>query len=319
MTLTTRIAFTSCIRRKNDQDKQPQWQAILDTDPDYLFLMGDHIYMDFGYWPFSREYTGKPRRYNAEQFEQVMRSKYQLQWREPHFRQLITHMRNKNGLFAVWDDHDFAWNNACGKDVPDTIKHISRHLFHEFLDCSPNKPQLYGYVDMPLAKAIFLDNRFYADKRDHRNPNASMLGDDQWQFLTECLHNTSQYTLIISSLSLTQGGEDWRRYPHDWQRLQQLISGRRDILFIGGDIHRNAFLPPGAERPCYEIIASGMAVNQLGLPFGITDQRNWGLLELSSNAVDVYLHRRKWLHRHTMQRSHYRINAATWQAERLSS
>lgn len=286
MTETTRIAFTSCIRYKNFP-QQPQWQQIEAARPDYLFLLGDHIYMDFGLFPFSCEYNGKPSHYSPEKFQRIMRRKYQQQWSEPHFRRLIDNMRERNALFAIWDDHDFAWNNAYGNQISHTIKQISRKLFHEYLDCSSNRPEIYCHADLPLARAIFLDNRYYADPP---GDNACLLGDTQWQFLTEKLNHKQPWTLLCSALSLDAGLESWSRYKSEYRRLKQLLQQHKNIVLLSGDIHRNVFKSPANGHPCHEAISSGMAVNQLGLPFGISDQVNWAQLDVSGHDIKVTLH-----------------------------
>lgn len=284
-----RIALTSCIRHKNFP-RQPQWQQISNSQPDCLFLLGDHIYMDFGYPPFSHEYNGKPRRYSHNKFERTMREKYQQQWQEPHFRQLVDSMRDKGGLFATWDDHDFAWNNACGSDVPADKRETSRALFHEFLDCSRNHPHIYCHADLPLARAIVLDNRFYAEPPGRQ---AALLGDEQWQFLTEKLTHNRPWTLVASGLSLTHGQENWARYPAEYQRLCTLLRQHHNVIWLAGDIHDNVLVPPSAEHPCHEVISSGMAVNRLGLPFGISNLQNWAQLDLYPDRADVLLHSKK--------------------------
>jgi len=94
-----KIAFTSCARYKPNQP-QTAWNDIAAADPDYLFLLGDQIYMDFGLWPFAREHQGKPKQYTPEQFAAVMRRKYELQWSEPNFSRLMNRMRAKGGFLA---------------------------------------------------------------------------------------------------------------------------------------------------------------------------------------------------------------------------
>lgn len=296
----SRIVFTSCIRRKSDKVMQPQWQAIYDKDPDVLILMGDHIYMDFGYWPFSREYTGKPKSYSATEFRRIMQAKYELQWREPHFKKLIDHMKAKNGLIAIWDDHDFAWNNACGQDVPDTIKAISKELFLQYLGNGEAREELYGYYDIPGARIIVLDTRFYAEAAHCKKPNATLLGDKQWQFLTDSIQHAQPTTLLVSAISLNKGNENWQRYPAEYQKLQTLLKRHPNTVVISGDIHSNRFIQPSAKHPCYELISSGIAVNQLGLPFGITDQRNWGFIELHTDKIAVQLHDKRGVKSHSI-------------------
>ena len=100
-----KIAFNSCARFQ-PHVPQTAWDDILAAEPDYLILLGEQIYTDFGIWPFTREYQGRPKRYGVVEFEAVMRRKYEQQWSEPHFARLLAQMRAKKGQLGVWDDHD---------------------------------------------------------------------------------------------------------------------------------------------------------------------------------------------------------------------
>jgi len=61
------------------------------------------------------------------------------------------------------------------------------------------------------------------------------------------------------------------------------------LLYLGGDIHKNAFSAPApdARPPCYQIVSSGACVNYLGLPFEFDRRRNWTLLTLDAQRVRV--------------------------------
>jgi len=292
MTRST-IAFTSCARFKPGQP-QTVWRDILAADPDYLFLIGDQIYMDFGLWPFASEYQGKPKRYSPAQFEQIMRHKYQQQWAEPNFAALLHHMRAKQGFYGVWDDHDFAWNNAYGGDptlATDVAmaekRDIARALFHEFMACAPQPPEVYGAIDTPLARVIFLDNRYYATPL--KVPNPELMGAQQMAFLQSQLQHGRHYTLVCGGLTLTYSNENWSRYTAEFGRFCQLVKGVPRLLYLGGDIHKNAFSAPApdARPPCYQIVSSGACVNYLGLPFEFDRRRNWTLLTLDAQRVRV--------------------------------
>lgn len=286
MTSKIKIAFTSCMRFKNFP-LQPQWQNIEAEDPDYLFLLGDHIYMDYGIWPFSREPNGSPKNLSLDEFISVMDSKYSLQWNEPSFHRLFYKMKRKNAVFGVWDDHDFAWNNACGSDVDKRYKDASRELFHKWMDCSTNRPEIYHFIDIPNARVIFLDVRYYADKNS--KATGQLLGDKQFEYLERALNHQQKYTLICSGLSLRSSLENWRKYKNDFKRFSKLVSTRSNVLFLAGDIHSNKFYPPSKKRPCYEVISSGFAVNFWGLPFEFDRRCNWGMITLDTNEVRIKL------------------------------
>lgn len=94
-----KIAFTSCaniIQYPN----QFWWKDIETQNPDYLFLLGDNIYMDIP------KRKGKLREMSADEYETEMRIMYDKQFQEVHFASLIDKMFTKNGLYAIWDDHD---------------------------------------------------------------------------------------------------------------------------------------------------------------------------------------------------------------------
>lgn len=287
------IALTSCTRYQDGQ-AQTVWQDILRADPDYLFLLGDQIYMDFGLWPFSATPNGTPGRFDLAHFERHMRQRYEQQWAEPNFARLLAHMRAKGGLFGVWDDHDFAWNNAYGADeslpaqaqMPEKMA-ISRRLFHAFMACAVNPPLIYGSHDTALARFIFLDNRSYATSPKARQPR--LMGEAQMQFLARQLAHDKPYTLICAGLTLSHGNENWRRYREEFAAFQNMVRGRTGLMYLAGDIHRNMLVPPspGGASPCLEIIASGACVNQLGLPFEFDRRRNWTWLRLDEDGVLV--------------------------------
>ncbi len=313
---STKIAFTSCARYKPNQP-QTAWNDIAVADPDYLLLLGDQIYMDFGLWPFASEYQGKPRQYTPEQFAAVMRRKYELQWSEPHFARLVARMRARNGFLGVWDDHDFGWNNAYGNDPTQPAdvhlaekRDIARSLFHEFMACAPQPPEIYGFQDTALARIIFLDNRYHATPLSVENP--VLMGPQQMDFLAAHLQHDRQYTLICGGLTLMHSAENWSRYSAEFARFTQMIAGHDRVIYLGGDIHKNAFSAPSADArpPCFEIISSGLCVNYLGLPFEFDCRRNWTLLTLDPKQVLIDQHDKKGITR-------YRIDQASWVSQSL--
>jgi len=302
MSKKIKIAFTSCIRYQAFP-KQPQWRDIEVEDPDYLFLLGDQIYMDFGLPLFSKEPIGAPKQYSLEKFRNTMDKHYEAQWNEPHFKRLFEKMQAKNAVHGIWDDHDFAWNNAYGNEVENAKKNASRELFHKWMNCSTNKPEVYHHIDIPNARVIFLDTRYYADARGASPRN--LLGETQFQFLEEKLQHDQLYTIICSGLTLTNGNENWALFDQDYMRLTSLVKGRKNVLFLAGDIHRNKFSLPSSKRPCYEIVSSGMAVNLFGLPFRFDDKRNWSMLEIDEAEVLVTFVGKK-------RREQFIIDATSW-------
>lgn len=309
-----RVAFTSCMRIEAFQS-QPVWNAISDLDPEMLILLGDQIYMD--YWP----YKLKPKNFSEDHFRALMDLKYSMQWKEPHFKKIFNRLLESDSVFAVWDDHDFAWNNAVGSKVSENIKAISRELFHKWIPTSTNKPEIYHYVDKGLARFIFLDQRSYAEQVGNEN---DLLGDQQYEFLKGALNHSQQYTVISGGMTLTKHAtifgipllsnktQHWKNYQKDYQRFSELISKQDRCLYLGGDIHGNAFgSPKVGVRPCYEVVSSGVAIDKVA-GFGFYDKRhNWGVLDLNEDEIKITLTSHRNLLRSTRIKT---ISSKTWEA-----
>lgn len=299
-----KIIFTSC-SRVEDFPEQSHWNLISDQNPDYLFLLGDTIYMDYGIPPFSREPVGRPKKYTAEKFEKVMNAKYRTQFTEvPAFKNLVDQMRAKKGFYAIWDDHDFAWDNAKGTTLSADKMEITRRLFHEYLDCSTNLPHVYYHIDTPLARVIFIDNRTDAEESGE---NSKIISEAQFTFIEDSLNHDLQYTLLCGGNTLTEGSENWTKYPSQLKRLCQLLEGRKNTIFIAGDIHQNKFVEPqqieelNVTTPV-QLISSGMNINYFGLGHPIDDKHNWAMLELLDNAVIMsYFTKRGMQNRRSMK------------------
>ena len=316
--MTTKIAFTSCSRLKPNKP-QIGWAEIDAADPDYLFLLGDQIYMDFGKWPFAKEPMYSPRKYSVEKFESVMRSKYEAQWAEPNFKKLVDRMRANGGFDGMWDDHDFAWNNSYGRDTTQPESYhmkekaeVSRKLFHEFMGTSNNLPEVYHYRDIgDIARVFFLENRSHAMK-----PNqGDLLGRTQMAFLKDNIHHDKRYTIISTGITLTHSAECWSKWFLEYSDFCNIIKDTPRLLHISGDIHKNAFDGPSTViddtyRPCYEIVSSGIDVNRYGIPLPFDLQRNWSMLELDYANVVVKQYAKS-------KETRYIIDTATWQFKRL--
>ncbi|NME71805.1 alkaline phosphatase D family protein [Flammeovirga aprica] len=267
-----KIAFTSCFHIGQDKI-QSTWNQINNYNPDYLFLLGDTIYMDYGIQSLWQRF------YTPKMFESIMERKYKAQFECDAFRELIEKMRKKNGLYATWDDHDFAWNNAKGASIGTQKNEITRRLFHKYMNCSTNHPHIYYTFDTPLARVIFLDVRSEADDK-------RLLSEEQFQFIEEKLQHSLNNTIICGGLTLTEGVENWSKYPHDLERLSALLQQKENVLYLSGDIHKNAFIPPcnttkEAVKTPVQLISSGLSINILGF----RQQHNWCSLELFGTAA----------------------------------
>ena len=284
-----KIAFTSCMNHEQFPS-QAVWPRVAAQEPDYLFLLGDQIYMDF--WPHLRE----PAAWDEARFEAEMRAHYQAQWAEPGFDALLTRLRARQaagtgGVHGTWDDHDFAWDNAVGSEVPLSRKRIAQRLFQEFVGAPPRGDGVGGiHHAVPLrdavhgvvGKAIFLDTRWH---REPPGEDARLLGDEQLDFLERELRTPVPLTVICAGTPQRAAAKGWAGYPREWARFRELV-GERHVLFLAGDIHENAFLPPARGTRTYEIVASGAAVKKYKL---VGRRENHGLIEWSPQRTLVTL------------------------------
>lgn len=264
---STTVAFGSCLR---------QWKPapILDTvrslAPDAFIFAGDNVYTDTGLFRFKRE----PERI-AKAYQQLAESS--------DYRAL----KDSTQLFATWDDHDYGRNNA-GAEYQ--WKEEAKQQFMRFFDIpedSPvrRRPGIYAahYLgdDDQRIQILLLDTRTFRSPLEYGEPDqqcprsrlvatqdgsTTVLGDAQWRWLSEQLKQPAALRLIVSSIQVIPDGhcyEKWGNFPHERQRLIQLIrdSGAKHTIIISGDRHLGEISRlPGVGKgfPLYEVTASGL-------------------------------------------------------------
>lgn len=301
-----KIAFASCMNfESGPEGYQHVWDRIALEQPDYLFLLGDQIYMD--YFP----HLNAPAKWDAEKFAGVMQKKYEAQWGVPNFNALRTALRQRQGIdggvYGTWDDHDFAWNNAHGSDVSPAVKRESRRLFTQFMQIEqlqnpvhidPNVDGVYYAIPLMhqqqrIGKAIFLDTRWYSEEPGDAS---TLLGAKQLDFLRQELTDEHGFVVICAGTPIRATGNGWMRYRDDCARFREIIY-RRNVIFLTGDIHENAFLPPAGETQMFEIVSSGAFVTKYRY---IGDRENFGILDYSQFSTDIKLFNKHGLERHNV-------------------
>lgn len=262
-TILDTVAFGSCA---DQSSPQPIWNAIAGSDPDLFVFMGDTVYADT---------TDMDR----------MRGAYDKLAAKPGFRAL----KESVPMIATWDDHDYGANDA-GADYP--AKEQSAKVFLDFFDVperSPrrSRPGIYGaYAYGPPARrvrVILLDTRSFRSPlvgkawqyRANRDPEATILGERQWQWLARELGKPAQLRLLVSSIQVIpdqHGWEKWGNFPLERKRLFHTIraAGAEGVVILSGDRHHGELsrLPgdheDGVGYPLYEITASGLN-NAIGM------------------------------------------------------
>lgn len=262
-----KILFGSC----SHQDKSmPILDAINKENADLFIFLGDNIYGD------------------TENIQELADKYVRL----GNISGIKT-LRKNTDTIAIWDDHDYGENDA-GVEYPQ--KEASRKLMLDFWHEPKTSPRYtrksgiytaYTYgEDKQKVHVILPDLRWNRDalnsvsKQDYisdRKPknmgpyspsvvkNASMLGEEQWQWLENELQKPSAIKIIASSLQLLPeftGWESWANFPEDRNRLFSLIKKYKvnGVLIISGDTHWGELSRVSTEvdYPLWEVTSSGL-------------------------------------------------------------
>lgn len=281
------IAFGSCSKQ---YEEQPLWQEMLKHKPDLFIWLGDNVYADT---------------YDMQQMAET----YQEQKDNPEYLSFTTAVP----VIGIWDDHDYGMNDA-GKYYPK--KDSSKQLMMDFLQVPENSPRraregAYESYSYPFAdktiKIILLDTRYFRDslqksetrgRRYEPKESGTILGETQWQWLANQLITPGDVTIIGSSIqviSQEHGWEKWYNFPHERERLFNLIaeSGAPNVFFISGDRHIaevSKMQWADSDYPLYDITSSGLThtwahaedePNQHRLDT-LVARLNYGLIKISS-------------------------------------
>lgn len=257
-----KVSFGSCIDQKKPQ---PIWQSILAAKPDLFIFGGDNVYASSQPWQL-----------------QNLENAYAAQAAQPGFaalRAAIPHL-------AVWDDHDFGLNDGGEEFVH---KQEAKNAFLDFWRLPKEDPrrarpglyhaQIFGPVGRRV-QVVLLDTRWFRSKlriTDQRgasgkerfvpdaDPQKTMLGEAQWQWLEAQLKQPADLRLIVSSVQVIvegHGWEGWHNFPVEQTRLRQLIkrTQAKGVVFLSGDRHIGAIYKHSEpdSYPLYEITSSGM-------------------------------------------------------------
>lgn len=294
------IAFGSCA---NQSKPQLIWNAVVASRPALFIFLGDNIYGD------TTDMS-------------VLRARYALLGRNEGYQRL----RAATPVIATWDDHDYGANDA-GAEYPK--KYESKQIFLDFFGEPAHSERrlraggIYtAYTYGPPAQriqVILLDTRWdrsplvsvnEAEAAARRlrqvgpyvanpDPNAHLLGEEQWRWFAAQLRQPAAIRLIGTSIPFLQEGtgwETWSNFPAEQARLLALISDTHanGILFLTGDTHRAQFSKRtrGVPYPLWEVNSSGLTENvdwpapdssRLG---GYYTEDNYGLLRIDWRETD---------------------------------
>ncbi len=259
------IAFGSCV----NQDKPvPIFDTIAATKPDLFLMIGDNMYADL-----DRTVKVTP---------EVIREKYQILAKVPGFVKI---KQVCPLILGTWDDHDYGRNDAGAEWEH---KDAAQKEFHDFFGTPANDPRrqqkgiyhaaIFGPVGRRL-QVILLDTRYFRSplkkgKFDpttritpylpNTDPDATILGPEQWQWLEEQLKTPADVRLLVSSIQVIADEhpfEKWANFPKEREKLYALLkrTGANGVVILSGDRHLADISvdPQAIGYPLYDITSSG--------------------------------------------------------------
>lgn len=261
------LAFGSCLRQ---QEPQPVWKTLQRLAPDALVLGGDNVYSDTGSYLLRPE----PSRIGTAYAELAANPDWSA-------------LRERTTVFATWDDHDYGRNDG-GADYPH--KEAAKAFFMDFFSVPPDaamrqRPGIYDahwlQPDGQRVQLLLLDTRSFRSPLVPATPNAScprrrwgqntagdatVLGEEQWRWLTARLAEPAALHLLVSSIQVIPEEhcyEKWSNFPAERKRLLDLLAqASAPVLILSGDRHLGEIsqLPADDTRrwPLVELTSSGL-------------------------------------------------------------
>ena len=292
-----RLVFGSCL---NQEEDAPIFTAIKRAQPDLFLMVGDNAYADI--------YRDDVTR---------MRVAY------TKMGSLLASQRLSFPIEAVWDDHDYGTNDG-GRDWKH--KELAEQIFLDFWQVSAGderrqRPGIYFQqmlqLDGAQVQIIYLDTRYFrsdlkeTDSREPGkenyvptdDPNATMLGAEQWMWLEAQLTTPADYRILVSSvqfIAVGHGWEGWKNMPSERQRLLDLLDeyAIEDLIILSGDRHRGGLYATETSggRRLLEVTSSplnrGILRDEEDGPFRIGatfTQNNFGVISIDARTEQIIM------------------------------
>ena len=260
------------------------WDTLRTHPLRALLLLGDNVYIDHPERPATQEYC------------------YYRRQSRPEFRRFAAECP----IYAVWDDHDFTYNDQRGgpdRDEPywkrEVLEVFQQQWVNPYYGGGEENPGCwfdfsYGDVDF-----FVLDTRYY--REDPEKDSASMLGSVQKQWLKEKVKNsTATFKVIASSVPWAEGTkpgskDTWDGHPEEREELFSFLEAEKinGVLLISADRHRSDAWK--IERPhgyaFYDLMSSKLTnmVSHKIMPgslFGYNEKCSFGMLSFDTTLPD---------------------------------
>ena len=324
----TKLAFGSCHKRKSVSATDGiVWDAIREENPQAFLWIGDAIYPPkrgvaslsqlqheyqqmltndtIGYStlhpPLGVYGTWDDHDYGANDAGNDLPSRDQ---RRELFQQFLNYsqdlqskLSSRNGLYHSIDFLPTGPHNETQRVkliVLDTRWNRDSHCIPSVAAMIPLGSVIACLTRWFLAGTSLGSSRFCP-------PTTTILGEEQWNWLSNELQTTTaQIHIILSSiqvLSTNPAMEGWGQFPHEQERLLHLLNSNHPsgLILLSGDVHHGEILDPArhtTKQSFLEVTSSGLT-HSCTMPFfgALCEPLLQRFDSHRRNPSDYYLHR----------------------------
>ena len=279
---TYKIALGSCLHQDHPA---PIWDAVNDNNIDSFFFLGDNIYGDVPSglpWKLKRSYDKQ--------------------------KKVLPSWLMSKQIHVIWDDHDYGKNDGGGSYH---FKEYAQDLYIDFWDIPDNDPranregiyyQQLQNINGLRVLFVGLDTRYFRSNIEEKDdvylpnlePDATFLGDKQWEWLKDTLKQEHDLLIMASSiqvLATEHRFEKWSNIPSERNKLLTLLESLDSrVIVVSGDRHRaglyqyndiTEITASSLNRPTYSEETDSLL---LGKTY---TENNFGLLSIEKDNVEI--------------------------------
>ncbi|XOV68021.1 MAG: alkaline phosphatase D family protein [Fluviicola sp.] len=230
------------------------------NDVDAVLMLGDYIY-EYEEGGYSQD-PNIDRVFDPTN-ETIALADYRLRYSVYHMDRSLQKLHQNYPWICVWDDHesandsytDGAENHNLGEGLWSDRKLDAQQAFFEWLPIRPKAPNNYEIYRKfeygNLVDLMMVDTRLHGrDEQgvNQNDPNRTLLGADQYQWLTDELSaSTAQWKILgnqvvvapITVFGIPINADAWDGYPAEREGLFDHIvtSNIENFTVITGDVH----------------------------------------------------------------------------------
>jgi len=260
------------------------WDTLNKNHSDLFLFLGDNVYIDHPERPAVQKYC------------------YYRRQSRPEYRKFIA----GTPIYAIWDDHDFTYNDDRGgpdRHQPywkeDVLKIFQNQFPNPAFGGGKQNPGCWFHFSYANVDFFMLDTRYY--REDPNNEAASMLGPVQKKWLFEKLAaSRGKFKVLVSSVPWAKGTkpgslDTWDGYDRERKEIFTFIEKNKieGIILLSADRHRSDAwkIDRNGSYDLYDFMSSKLTnihTHRL-MPealFGYNEKCSFGLLAFETEKPD---------------------------------